>query len=170
MIAILSLLVVGAPADAESAGVRVLAERCVRCHNADKARGGLDLSNREAALAGGATMDALVPGDLERSGVYQRAKDHSMPPPKDAPPLSDEELKALARWIAAGAPWLPSNPQSAISNQQSPPPQSAIPNPQSAISACCIAVDSKSPPLRRWRRYGNVAAPLPQVALRPRRR
>jgi mono/diheme cytochrome c family protein len=148
------LLLCAAPPDAgDAAGAQILVQRCVRCHNAEKSRGGLDLSTRESALAGGATTAAIVPGDLEKSSVYQRAKDHSMPPPKDAPPLSSAEVDALARWITQGAPW--------------PPGQSAIRNQQSAI---CIAVDSKSRRVRRWRRYGNVAAPLPQVALRPGRR
>lgn len=152
MIAVVSLLLVCTAADTSSEGTQILSQRCVRCHNADKSRGGLDLSTRETALAGGATMEALVPGDLAKSGIYLRAKDHSMPPPKDAPPLSEEELNALARWITAGASWPPPR-------QQSPPPQPGI-----------CAVDSQSRPLRRWRRYGNVAPPLPQVALRPRRR
>ena len=153
MVSLLPLLVLSiAPSDAAD-GAAILAQRCVRCHNAEKTRGGLDLSTREAALAGGATMDAIFPGDLDKSAVYQRAKDHSMPPPKDAPPLSDGEVDILARWIIQGAPW--------------PAPQTAIRNQQSAI---CIAVDSKSRRVRRWRRYGNVAPPLPQVALRPTRR
>ena len=169
LIPILILFCAAPPEVDDAAGVAILAQRCVRCHNAEKSRGGLDLSTRESALAGGATMDAIVPGDLEKSSAYQRAKDHSMPPPKDAPPLSDGEVNALAHWITAGALWPELNQQSAISNQQSSP-QSAILNQQSAISPPCIAVDSKSRRVRRWRRYGNVASPLPQVPLRPARR
>jgi hypothetical protein len=163
----LSLVLILCAAPPDSAGAHILAQRCVRCHNAEKSRGGLDLSTRQSALAGGSTMDAIVPGNLEKSSVYQRAKDHSMPPPKDSPSLNEEEVSALAGWIMGGAAWTEPNQQSAISNQQSSPPQSAIRNQQSAI---CIAVDSKSRRVRRWRRYGNVAAPLSQVALRPARR
>jgi cytochrome c551/c552 len=162
------LMLCAAPPENTADGVAILNQRCVRCHNADKTRGGLDLSTRDTALAGGATTDAIVPGDLEKSAIYRRAKEHSMPPPKDAPPLSDAEVKVLARWINAGAPWSDYNQPSAMSHQHSPAsPQSAINNQQSII---CIAVDSKTRRLRRWRRHGNVVAPLPQVALRPRRR
>jgi hypothetical protein len=183
MIAILSLLVTCALPNADSTGAEILSQRCVRCHNADKTRGGLDLSTRETALAGGATMDALVPGDLEKSGVYQRAKDHSMPPPKDAPPLADKEVDVLADWITAGAPWTSSSPSPQYSGERAgvrggivtgsaphPNPLPGVPGRGNVQRTGCIAVDSKSRTLRRWRRYGNVAAPLPQVALRPRRR
>jgi cytochrome c553 len=170
MIVILSLLASCAVPNADSTGAKLLSQRCVRCHNADKTRGGLDLSTRETALAGGATMDAIVPGDLEKSGVYQRAKDHSMPPPKDAPPLSDAEVSALAEWIKAGAPWATSSPSPQYSGVKGgivtysaphPNPLPGVPGRGDVRRASCIAVDSKRPRLRRWRRYGNVAAPLP---------
>ena len=37
--------------------------RCNGCHNADKARGGLDLSTRATTLTGGEKGPALVAGD-----------------------------------------------------------------------------------------------------------
>jgi mono/diheme cytochrome c family protein len=177
------LVLCAAPADALAAdGRTILAQRCVRCHNAEKSRGGLDLSTRESALAGGATRDAIVPGDLEQSFAFQRAKDHSMPPPKDAPPLSAAEVDLLAAWITQGAPW--SSPQSKTSGRvherQRNAPGAAIPKgcislplmhpTRSPQSATCTAVDSKTRRVRRWRRHGNVASPLPQIALRPARR
>lgn len=100
------LMLCGGPAeDGFAPPARILSQHCVRCHNAEKTRGGLDLSSRATALAGGATGDAIVPGDPEQSSVWQRAKDHSMPPPRDGRPLSAAELGVLTRWIAEGAVW-----------------------------------------------------------------
>jgi mono/diheme cytochrome c family protein len=87
------------------AAAAVLSQNCVRCHNADKSRGGLDLSSRETALAGGATHDAIVPGDLETSFLLTRARDGTMPPPKDGRRLSGDEVESLAQWIKQGAAW-----------------------------------------------------------------
>jgi hypothetical protein len=122
-------------------------------------------------------MDALVPGDLEKSAVFSRAKDHSMPPPKDAPPLSEADVEVLARWIAAGAEW-PFQPRRADqargrveqATRSSTIGRSAWRNGALLVPPygdCKSDVDSKSRRVRRWRRYGNVAPPLPQIALRP---
>jgi uncharacterized membrane protein len=87
------------------AAAHVLSNHCVRCHNADKTRGGLDISTRETTLAGGATSEALVPGDFEKSSLYQRAAEGSMPPSKDGQRLSSDELEVLSRWITQGTSW-----------------------------------------------------------------
>jgi len=172
MVSLLPLLILcAAPPDAD--GVAILTQRCIRCHDAEKTRGGLDLSTRETALAGGATMDAIVPHDLEKSAVYSRAKDHSMPPPKDAPPLSDAEVNVLARWIEQGAPWPDQSRRAEQATRSYAMSGDARRNGALLVppyEVCKSGVDSKSRRLRRWRRYGNVAPPLSQVALRPTRR
>jgi hypothetical protein len=84
----------------------VLAGTCVRCHGEKKASGGLRLDSRAAALAGGESGPAVVPGDPQGS-LLVRAVRHAdgtlkMPPNKPLPlPVQDD----LAAWVAAGAPW-----------------------------------------------------------------
>ncbi len=67
---------------------------------------GLDLSTREAILAGGTRGQAVVPGKTSDSLLYKAvARDGKlqMPPGKNA--LSAEQVKIIGEWIAAGAPF-----------------------------------------------------------------
>jgi mono/diheme cytochrome c family protein len=103
----------------------VQSQHCVRCHNADKTRGGLDLSTRDMAFQGGATSDAIVPGQPDKSALLERAASGSMPPEKDGRRLNAEEVAALRQWIEAGASW-PENatlPLSVPQARLSTPPQ-----------------------------------------------
>src|SRR5438128_368439 len=43
----------------------VLVEQCGKCHGPDKPKGGLRLDSRQAALAGGDSGPAIVPGNRE---------------------------------------------------------------------------------------------------------
>ena len=52
----------------------LLASRCVTCHGPDKAEGGLRLDSREAALKGGDSGPALVPGKPDESLLLMAVK------------------------------------------------------------------------------------------------
>ncbi|HVX11454.1 MAG TPA: PSD1 and planctomycete cytochrome C domain-containing protein [Pirellulales bacterium] len=84
----------------------ILAGKCFRCHGGERVSGSLRVDGRDALLKGGDSGPALVPGDAEQSlliKAVRRADDVSaMPPDK---PLRPDEIKALASWIEAGAPW-----------------------------------------------------------------
>ncbi len=86
----------------------LLKQKCLGCHGDDaKLRGNLDLRTRQAMLKGGDSGPALVPGDPERSLLYQavlHTSDLKMPPKKEAQ-LTPAETTSLKDWIAAGAPW-----------------------------------------------------------------
>ena len=55
----------------------LLASRCVTCHGPDKAEGGLRLDSREAALKGGDSGPALVPGKPDESLLLMAVKAHA---------------------------------------------------------------------------------------------
>ncbi|MGE3806274.1 MAG: PSD1 and planctomycete cytochrome C domain-containing protein [Gemmataceae bacterium] len=82
--------------------------KCLGCHGEEKKlRGGLDLRTRAAMLKGGDSGPALVPGNAEKSPLYQailRTGDVVMPP-KESVKLTAEETADLKKWIEAGAPW-----------------------------------------------------------------
>lgn len=84
----------------------MLKQSCWRCHGLEMQKGLLRLDSPAAALKGGFSGPALIPGDPDKSLMLVRAM-HNDPlrevPPKDPP--TDADLAALRRWIAAGAPW-----------------------------------------------------------------
>ena len=138
--------------------ISLLRQHCFRCHNADKQRGDLDLSTFTGALMGGGGGSALVPGQPEKSPLFLRAKEGSMPPETDGRRLSESELKTLADWIAAGAMWQgaegipPENASSAPERSQlSPKAQQNAP----AESP----VDHSRPELRQ-RPPNQISAPI----------
>jgi hypothetical protein len=81
----------------------LLSRHCLECHNTSEPSGGLDLSRWQAALAGGDSGAAIVPGDPDSSLLWQHVATNEMP--QDRPPLSDNEKSALRSWIAGGAQW-----------------------------------------------------------------
>ncbi len=80
----------------------VLYSRCLACHNARTAQGRLNLESFAALMKGGESGAAVVPGDALSSMLQILIEDHSMP--KDADPLTDEQIAAISNWIAVGAP------------------------------------------------------------------
>ncbi len=81
----------------------LLARRCVECHNSNSKAGGLDLSTAAAALQGGESGPAIVPGKSAKSLLWRNVDSNEMP--KDRPALSAEEKQLLRRWLDAGAVW-----------------------------------------------------------------
>ena len=86
----------------------MLRARCSSCHNSERRRGMLDLSNYETTLAGGDTGPAISPGNAEGSELYYRitlARDHEdYMPAEGKTPLTDIETEIIRWWIDAGAP------------------------------------------------------------------
>ena len=84
----------------------LLADNCHACHSArvDPAFGGLRLDSREGLLAGGDSGPAVVPGRPAESALVQRLHGRPMLMPPTGP-LGGDEIEALTRWVAMGAPW-----------------------------------------------------------------
>ncbi|MEO0415980.1 MAG: DUF1549 domain-containing protein, partial [Verrucomicrobiota bacterium] len=78
------------------------------CHGAERQKGGLGLHTLEAALKGGDSGPAMVPGDPAESLLMElvnlHADDDERMPPKDEP-LNKREKFLLSSWIQSGAPW-----------------------------------------------------------------
>src|SRR6266851_1856217 len=82
----------------------VLASRCFSCHGPQQQFSSLRVDSREALLKGGNRGPALVPGDADLS-LLARAVRHDglkMPSGGKLPP---EQITAIEKWIALGAPW-----------------------------------------------------------------
>jgi mono/diheme cytochrome c family protein len=88
----------------ESRVAVLLARHCLECHNPAERKGGLDLTRREHALAGGDDGPVLKPGDADGSRLLQRVEAGEMPP-SGRTPLAADERELLRRWISDGAKW-----------------------------------------------------------------
>src|SRR5437660_11934496 len=82
----------------------LLRDKCLGCHNAEKARGGLDASNYVKLMEGGSSGAVVKPGDPDDSRLYLLAAHKAEPkmPPK-ADPLPAEQVATLKKWIEQGA-------------------------------------------------------------------
>jgi hypothetical protein len=82
----------------------LLRDKCLGCHNADKARGGLDASNYVKLMEGGSSGAVVKPGDPDDSRLYLLAAHKAEPkmPPK-ADPLPAEQITTIKKWIEQGA-------------------------------------------------------------------
>ena len=85
----------------------ILEAKCYGCHAGGKAKGGLRLDDRAAALAGGRDDGpAVVPGKPAASPVLTRVKadgEGVMPPKGDR--LTAAEVQVLEAWVKEGARW-----------------------------------------------------------------
>ena len=86
----------------------ILTETCYKCHShdADKIKGGLLLDSQEAALKGGDSGPALVPGKPEESLLIKaiRYTDPDLQMPPKGKKLSHEQIDVLTEWVRLGAP------------------------------------------------------------------
>lgn len=93
-----------APPTFEADVLPIFREKCCSCHNADKKKGGLDLTSHGQALAGGGSGAVIAAGDPDGSYLWQlvtHASEPKMPPESDK--LPDAALDVIRRWIVAGA-------------------------------------------------------------------
>ncbi len=82
----------------------LLIAKCLGCHSGSEIKGGLDLSLRDKILKGGESgTPALVPGQPEKSPLWQRIEADEMPPKY---PLSAAEKALIKSWVASGADWV----------------------------------------------------------------
>src|SRR5262245_7825637 len=56
--------------------------KCLRCHGGKVRRGGLDLRTLAAVREGGESGPAVVPGQPDRSPLYEKVHGGTMPPGK----------------------------------------------------------------------------------------
>jgi mono/diheme cytochrome c family protein len=108
VVAVLPVAGAAAPVDFVREVRPLLLKRCLSCHDAEHAKGGLRLDSREAVLKGGKSKQpTLVPGTPAKSELVKRITTHDpdelMPPKGGA--LTSAQVALLTRWIAEGASW-----------------------------------------------------------------
>lgn len=85
----------------------IMNEKCLNCHNANRAKGDLILSDYESMMKGGETRDGIVAGRADKSLLYKYIslpmEDTLHMPPKDKLQLDREEIRLIGWWINTGA-------------------------------------------------------------------
>jgi len=86
----------------------MLRKRCFECHGGSKTQGGVKILDH-ALLIG--ERKIVVPREPDESLLYQvlTASDESVMPPSGQPRPATDEIDAVRRWIAAGAPAFPAD-------------------------------------------------------------
>lgn len=85
----------------------IFSQKCLSCHNLEKAKGGLILADAQSVFKGGKTGKLFVPGKPEISLMLERIhlpldeKKHM--PPKGKTQLTPEEIAVLSLWIKNNA-------------------------------------------------------------------
>ena len=86
----------------------MMQRRCSNCHSDDQSRGGLSVSSYDSIMRGGREGVVVIPGNPAKSDIYHRViipnTDPAYMPKGDRPPLSADQMAALALWIQIGAP------------------------------------------------------------------
>jgi WD40 repeat protein len=102
------LSIIGALASPEKPNLEddimpIFESKCNSCHNADRARGGLDLTNMNAILVGGSSGESVISGDGENSYLYKliaRVEKPYMPQREEKMP--QDEIDLVKKWIDLG--------------------------------------------------------------------
>lgn len=82
----------------------LLRDKCINCHGADKAKGGLDMSTYGKLMEGGSSGVVVKPGDADGSRLFTLAAHKEEPKmPPNAAALSKESLDLVRTWIVSGA-------------------------------------------------------------------
>lgn len=86
----------------------VLEASCIKCHNAEKKKGKLDMSTKAAFEKGGEDGKIVEPGKAEESSLIKSIllpadDDDAMPPADKAPRPTAAQIESLKKWINAGA-------------------------------------------------------------------
>jgi mono/diheme cytochrome c family protein len=86
----------------------ILAKNCVKCHGAEKQKGGLRLDRETDARAGGNSGPVIQPGaKAAESRLLQviAGLDPDVKMPPQGPALSSDDVGKLRAWIEQGAKW-----------------------------------------------------------------
>lgn len=82
----------------------LLVQHCVKCHGPEKQESDLRLDDRAAALRGGLSGAAVVPGRPDESLLVAAVRFEGLEMPPDGR-LADDEIAALEQWVRDGAVW-----------------------------------------------------------------
>ncbi len=83
----------------EKLALPIFEDRCFACHATDQPMGGLDLRTVQSVLKGSEGGPVISDLGSIKSILIRKLTSREMPPPGMGQPLSDGEIRTLARWI-----------------------------------------------------------------------
>lgn len=83
----------------------VFEAHCVGCHSGSKPKGGLSLETHSKLAKGGDSGAAVVPSKPDAGTLLEYISGEQPEMPKDAKPLSPDDVAAIRSWIETGAAW-----------------------------------------------------------------
>ncbi len=87
--------------------VPILEKKCYSCHNNEKSKGDLILTDTISFLKGGESGKIIYPGNPDSSkfiySLLLPIEDESHMPPQGKPQLSAKEIETLSAWVQSGA-------------------------------------------------------------------
>ena len=88
----------------------ILEGSCLKCHNATKANGKLNMSTKDTFMKGGENGKIIDTAKADESKMIKALllpadDDDAMPPTDKAPHPTAAQIDTLKKWIAAGAKW-----------------------------------------------------------------
>lgn len=86
----------------------ILEQRCLNCHNESRSEGDLSFAgSREAVVAGGHTGRSILGPSASASELIRRitSTENGYRMPKQGPPLDQNQIDVLTRWVDQGARW-----------------------------------------------------------------
>ena len=98
---------VGADSSFRERVAPILQRRCFDCHSSSEASGGFSLQTANAFFAGGESGKAIKPHDPDASYLVQLITPVGgiAEMPKQADPLTADEVAIIRQWVADGAQW-----------------------------------------------------------------
>ncbi|MBS0261011.1 MAG: DUF1549 domain-containing protein [Planctomycetes bacterium] len=94
-----------APPAFRDAVAPIFERHCVGCHQGEKPKGGLSLTDAATFGKGGENGPAVVPGKPADSLLIELVSGDKPAMPQRAKPLTAAEVDILRQWIASGAEW-----------------------------------------------------------------
>jgi hypothetical protein len=81
----------------------IFRQKCFSCHDADKKKGDLDLTNYSSLMQGGGSGEVVEAGDSANSYLYMVISHETEPyMPPEQPKLPDEMVETIRKWIDGG--------------------------------------------------------------------
>jgi WD40 repeat protein len=121
----------------------ILRSYCAGCHNDKDLEGKLSMETFAQLRKGGEDhAEPVKPGDPDNSFLIRSIEGREKPkmPPKDEPPLPEEEKAMLRKWVASGAPG-PGNDVSILKSLTVPKVAAAAQ--EKPVTAAAYSVDGK---------------------------